>query len=175
MKTKAALLLLPLLASGCIYVEPPTNFPEFPDMSDNGRIKTPRHDREPHHRFPSDDSHARLIRSANGECLDHSRSGYKGMITYSCHGERNQQFTFSRNRIMVDGLCLDVAGAKTEDGAPVIAYACHGDKNQQWYRDGRTIRSALNNKCLDVGKHGNQARMYRCDGSSGQRFDISRY
>lgn len=177
MKTKAALLLLPLLTGGCIYIEPPIG---FPDLNNDTRADKPAPERKtyPRYPYPSEDSRearTHLMRSADGKCVDHSRSGYKGMITYPCHGEPNQQFTLSRNRIMVEGQCLDIAGGRTEDGTPVIAYACHGGKNQQWYRDGRTIRSALNGKCLDAGKHGNQIRMYRCDGSIGQRFNFSRY
>ena len=175
---KTLLLLLPLLvAGGCIYIEEPGRLPD----TDNGiRITKPMPEhktqpRAPHHTQNSNNMEAHLIRSADGKCLDHSRSGYKGIITYPCHGENNQQFTFSRNRIMVEGLCLDIAGERNDDGTPVIAYTCHGNKNQQWYQDGKTIRSALNGKCLDAGKHGNQIRMYRCDGSLGQRFDISRY
>ena len=170
MKTKAAWLLLPLLAAGCIYIDEPAAQPGS-DAPAHGRT-------QPHHPYPADSqSTARThpIRTADGKCLDRSRSQYKGMIAYACHGGRNQQFAFSNNRIVVEGLCLDVAAAQSADGTPVIAYPCHNNKNQQWYRDGRTIRSALNGKCLDAGKHGNQIRMYRCDGSNGQRFDISRY
>ena len=35
-----------------------------------------------------------------------------------------------RNRY--DGLCLDVSGASTANGAPVIQWTCSGNANQQW-------------------------------------------
>lgn len=168
---KTLLFLLPLAVSGCIYIEDPGR---LSDADSGVRITKPVPDSSRHTQNPHN-TRTHLIRSADGKCLDYSRSGYKGIITYPCHGENNQQFTFSRNRIMVEGLCLDIAGERNDDGTPVIAYSCHGNKNQQWYRDGKTIRSALNGKCLDAGKHNNQIRMYRCDGSLGQRFDISRY
>lgn len=112
-----------------------------------------------------------LIRTFDGQCLDIDQSSAnRRLITYRCHGKSNQQFAFDERRIVVDGMCLDVAGENRNPGAEVIAYACHGKANQTWYYDGRNIRNAMNGFCLDAGKTGNRVSMQRCDGSPGQRF-----
>src|SRR5262245_3748204 len=53
------------------------------------------------------------------------------------------------------GLCLDVAGASTADGATVLQWRCHGGLHQRWTLAGITnlgfqIIATHSNKCLDV-------------------------
>lgn len=168
MKSKHCLYLFPLILGGCIYIVHPE------DINTDTRIEAPRSERKPLPRR-HEQSRTYLIQTADDKCLDLSGANNKDIIAHTCHGKSNQQFTFSNNNIHVKGLCLDVAGNQTHDGAPVIAYQCHGRSNQKWYREGRTIRSELNDKCLDAGKLKNQIGLYRCDGSRGQRFDISAY
>jgi len=57
----------------------------------------------------------------------------------SCTGTANQRFRpesmgggFFRMRNELSGLCIDVSGALTTDGAAVIAFACGTQTNQQW-------------------------------------------
>ncbi|WP_107928171.1 ricin-type beta-trefoil lectin domain protein [Neisseria animaloris] len=172
MKLQSILLIPALLLGGCLYVGP-DGYPRV-DIDDRYPDHRPddRRDDDRPSRFPQ--GRTVLIETDSGKCLDRGRGSYKGLISYDCHGENNQRFTMSDRSIRVEGLCLDVANEKDGDGAEVIAYKCHGGLNQQWYRDGYTIRSRMNGKCLDAGKYGNQVRMHRCDGSRDQDFYLIR-
>ncbi|WP_231623903.1 lectin [Neisseria sp. 83E34] len=171
MKLKHSLYLVPLLLGGCIYIGHPNDgYNTIPDI----HTEAPRSELNPLPR-KHEQSSTYLIRTPDDRCLDLSGVNNKDIIAHTCHGKSNQQFTFHNDSIRIQGLCLDVAGNQTQDGAPVIAYQCHGKSNQKWYREGKTIRSSLNGKCLDAGKHKNQIRLYHCDGSSKQRFYISAY
>ncbi|QEY26210.1 lectin [Neisseria zalophi] len=169
MNLNKALFLLPVLLTGCIYIGDTDSIPETHEHP-RGQPAPKRH---PRIHYPSENTRTFRIQNVDGKCLDLSGANGKDIISYNCHGQSNQRFTFKNNSLRVNGLCLDIAEAERRDGAPVIAYACHGGDNQKWYRDGETIRSALNGKCLDTGKGGNRVRMYRCDGSRGQRFRVS--
>jgi hypothetical protein len=53
------------------------------------------------------------------------------------------------------GLCLDVTGVSTDDGAPVQVWGCNGGPNQQWRLqpvsgDLVLLVALHSNKCLDV-------------------------
>ena len=57
----------------------------------------------------------------------------------TCTGTANQRFRpesmgggFFRMRNELSGLCVDVSGASTADGAAVIEFACGTQTNQQW-------------------------------------------
>jgi hypothetical protein len=57
----------------------------------------------------------------------------------TCAGTANQRFRpesmgggFFRMRNELSGLCVDVSGASTADGAAVIEFACGTQTNQQW-------------------------------------------
>ncbi|MEU5265788.1 arabinofuranosidase catalytic domain-containing protein [Amycolatopsis sp. NPDC021455] len=71
-------------------------------------------------------------------CLDASGQGTSAgtkVITWSCNGGGNQQWTVNSNGTVTggqSGLCLDVTGASTADGAPVELWTCNGGSNQQW-------------------------------------------
>ena len=57
------------------------------------------------------------------------------VIVWSCNGQANQQWTFNSNGTITgaqSGLCLDVTGASTADGALVELWTCNGGSNQQW-------------------------------------------
>lgn len=111
-----------------------------------------------------------LLKTADGKCLDRSKSNYRGMIAYDCHGEANQRFSFVQDSIRVEGLCLDIAGGSSKAGVKVIAYKCQKSRNQQWFTVGNTIRSKLNGLCLDAQSKGNRVTMQPCDNSAGQQF-----
>jgi len=74
--------------------------------------------------------------------------------------------------------CLEVGGWNKKNGANVNMWKCTGAKNQRWviYRNG-TIRSEMNNKCLDVAvrnvkdaKNGSNVVVSSCHGGSNQRW-----
>ncbi|WP_336215289.1 RICIN domain-containing protein [Nonomuraea sp. LPB2021202275-12-8] len=76
------------------------------------------------------------------------------------------------------GLCLDVEGARTGNGAQVIQYQCNGNYNQLWYISGdgsikpRHVSSLT--RCLAIGKssqaNGADAILWDCLGSPGQKW-----
>ncbi|GAA1555548.1 hypothetical protein GCM10009827_090410 [Dactylosporangium maewongense] len=71
--------------------------------------------------------------------------------------------------------CLDVNGAATADGTPVIIYDCHTGANQQWSvnADG-TVVSVASGKCLDATAHGTAngtpLAIWTCNGGANQRW-----
>ena len=51
------------------------------------------------------------------------------VIIWSCNGQANQQWTFNTNGTITgvqSGLCLDVTGASTADGALAELWTCNG-------------------------------------------------
>ncbi|SEW09346.1 lectin [[Haemophilus] ducreyi] len=177
MKTLGLFSIIGLL-SGCVYAPPAVDNPIedtvviqsehhhmiYHESDKYDRDKYDRNDRYPHYHYTGE------IRTYWGKCLDQSRSNYKGIISYRCHGGDNQRFTFYRDSIRVNGQCLDVGSENKFDGARIIAYRCHGGKNQRWFRQGHQIRSEMNGKCLEVGRDRNKLTLQQCDGSRSQQF-----
>jgi poly(3-hydroxybutyrate) depolymerase len=73
------------------------------------------------------------------KCLDvptNAGAGTRVQI-WDCHGGANQQWNLNSNGTISNvqnGLCLDVNGGSTANGAPVIVWSCHGGANQRWSR-----------------------------------------
>lgn len=111
-----------------------------------------------------------VIKTHDGRCIDFSQSDKRSMLAYACHGKANQRITFNQRSgtLVVQGKCLDVAGAQQHNGAPVIAYQCNGQRNQQWYMQGNRIRSAHSGKCLDI--YNGKMVIHQCNGNRGQQF-----
>lgn len=75
--------------------------------------------------------------------------------------------------------CLDVEGASTADGAPVMQSTCQGKASQQWrllllgngYSE---IRAGQSDKCLDVAEastdDGALVILFPCEGSANQQW-----
>jgi hypothetical protein len=54
---------------------------------------------------------------------------------YTCNGGTNQQWNLNSDGTITSvqsGLCLDVTGASTANGALVELWTCNGGGNQQW-------------------------------------------
>lgn len=74
-----------------------------------------------------------------GKCLDvplNATAGVKAQI-WDCNGGANQQWSFNGSGAISSvqsGLCLDVNGGSTANGAAVILWSCHGGANQMWNR-----------------------------------------
>ena len=84
----------------------------------------------------------------------------------------------SKRRLVSDnsGMCLDVYGGYTHNGAGIIQWPCHDGGNQKWTQDGGLLRpDHAGGKCLDVygGGTGNGSRLiiWDCHGGANQRFD----
>jgi hypothetical protein len=126
--------------------------------------------------------------SANqGLCFDvqgDKAAAHQEVWLYNCHGKENQRWAFvdkpnnSSNITGVGGMCLDVRGWQTADGAPVQIYACGADQANQTFRhfeDGR-IREVQSNKCLTATSvaEKTQITLNTCQpGNQGQVFSLS--
>ncbi len=80
------------------------------------------------------------------------------MRSYGCQRQRNQRWNFvgapngANNVQGIGGLCLDVHGGSTADGARVNEFPCGNDKPNQTFRYHQNghIREVQSNKCLTV-------------------------
>jgi lysophospholipase L1-like esterase len=78
------------------------------------------------------------IQSA-GKCLDsptNATAGTKAQL-WACSGAANQRWNLNANGTISNaqsGLCLDVNGASTANGATVILWTCTAAANQRWTR-----------------------------------------
>jgi hypothetical protein len=75
------------------------------------------------------------------------------------------------------GLCLDVVGQSTANGAGVQVWSCSGNANQRWTYDGTNLR-VYGTKCLDVanGNAANGAKLQIWDcvsGDANQKWTLS--
>lgn len=74
------------------------------------------------------------------------------------------------------GKCLDVAGARTDNGTQVQLYTCNGSAAQRWTLPGDGTVRALG-KCLDVNasstEPGAKVQLWDCNGTGAQRFDYN--
>ncbi|MFJ8754200.1 RICIN domain-containing protein [Streptomyces sp. NPDC102441] len=75
---------------------------------------------------------------------------------------------------VTQGVCLDVVGGSSANGAPVQVYECNSTPAQRFIKvtAGSTIRSAATGKCLDVAggatANGSKVDMYNCNGTGSQ-------
>ncbi|MFC4113150.1 RICIN domain-containing protein [Nonomuraea zeae] len=76
--------------------------------------------------------------------------------------------------------CFDVAGASTQDGAPIIQFGCDGKSHQRFrirrLSNGQVAFQTFSGKCLDVQRaseaDGTPIIQFRCHGRPNQRFWI---
>jgi poly(3-hydroxybutyrate) depolymerase len=71
------------------------------------------------------------------------------------------------------GRCLDVNGASSANGSPMIIWDCHSNANQRFSQNGRELR--VLGKCLDVpaGAAGTRAQVRDCNGSANQQWNVN--
>jgi hypothetical protein len=76
------------------------------------------------------------------------------------------------------GLCLDVVGQSTVNGAGVQVWSCSGNANQQWAYDGARLTIYGGSKCLDVTggntANGTKLQIWDCtSGNANQKWTLS--
>ncbi|MCX4571873.1 RICIN domain-containing protein [Streptomyces sp. NBC_01571] len=79
------------------------------------------------------------------------------------------------------GKCLDVEGAKKDNGTPVQLYTCNGSAAQEWkvYGDDRGLhlQNVNSQKCLDVSNNnpanGTKIQIWTCVGSPAQTWEFN--
>ncbi|MDG4803761.1 endo-1,4-beta-xylanase [Micromonospora sp. WMMD980] len=122
---------------------------------------------------------SRILGNQSGRCVDVPNSSQNNgtrVQLYDCHGQANQQWTYTSSRqltIYGGSRCLDAAGSG--NGAAVQIYSCNGQANQQWnVNSNGTITGVQSGRCLDVWGTGNgqQVQIYDCNGQANQRFQL---
>ncbi|MBT2365110.1 ricin-type beta-trefoil lectin domain protein [Streptomyces sp. ISL-10] len=75
------------------------------------------------------------------------------------------------------GPCLDVKGAETRNGTPLVAWDCHAGRNQGWWYDParRSLHTELSqDRCADVPegayRAGTELIVWDCHGGTNQQF-----
>ena len=74
------------------------------------------------------------------------------------------------------GLCVDVAGARSEDGSRVQLYGCNRTAAQRWTRPGDGTLRALG-RCLDIAGggtwNGTRVQLWSCNGTAAQQWRVT--
>ncbi|MCS4533440.1 RICIN domain-containing protein [Neisseria montereyensis] len=115
------------------------------------------------------------IQTATGKCLqlDGKR---KQIITANCDDKSSQRFAISGNDIRIEGMCLTTSGTGKNKGRRLSVQQCVPSAAQQWYREGQTIRSKLNGRCLETtGQTGMPVRLAAsCSNKRSRHFSFTR-
>ena len=134
----------------------------------------------------------KLLKSVqSGKCLDvfrASKDDRTPIIQFDCDRRKtHQRFWFHPDGTNQAGVqlwniiplhadaCLDVAGANTSNGTPIILYHCTGGDNQKFirYTDGQ-IQAYHSGKCLDIEgavmHNGGKLLQWSCHGGANQLF-----
>ncbi|MBY8873778.1 endo-1,4-beta-xylanase [Micromonospora sp. PLK6-60] len=121
----------------------------------------------------------RIVGSQSGRCIDvpnSSQTNGTRVQLYDCHGNTNQQWTYTASRQLTvygGSRCLDAAGSG--NSAAIQIYACNGQTNQQWnVNSNGTVTGVQSGRCLDVWGTGNgqQVQLYDCNGQANQQFRL---
>lgn len=115
------------------------------------------------------------IRTAAGKCLE-LMDNRQQIVTANCGDKSSQRFAISGNDIRIEGMCLTTSGTGKNKGRRVSVQQCRPSVAQQWYREGQTIRSRLNGRCLEaVGKTGTPVRLAAsCSNKRSRHFSFTR-
>lgn len=94
--------------------------------------------------------------------------------------DRAEAFRFQRgpdNSLRVNGLCLDVAGARPQRGAQLILWDCNGQRNQGFvFEKGHLVSHVTANRCLDAAggrlTSGTKIITWDCHGRANQKWSM---
>ena len=110
---------------------------------------------------------------------DGSKDSMAQVFMYDCKSTDNEKWQLDEKRRLVNknsGMCLNVNGAGTQDGAQIIQYPCDDETNQFWtFNNDGTIRpDHAPGKCLDVyglnKDNGATLNLWTCNGGVNQQF-----
>ncbi|WP_445073526.1 RICIN domain-containing protein [Streptomyces sp. SAS_267] len=126
------------------------------------------------------------VHAAKDKCLD-VQGGKKDNGTpvqvYTCNGSAAQKWVLlgSEDKLHLQNVnslkCLDVAGNDTANGTKIQISSCKESTSQTWaseLRGATSLKSVGTGKCLDLHTfdNGNDAKLYTCNDSAAQQFDI---
>ena len=109
-------------------------------------------------------------------CESGARSWVKGEVWKFFTGDSTPPPTPTAFRLRgeASGRCVDVSGAGTANGSPMVIWDCHTNSNQQFTQDGKALR--VQGKCLEVPANaspGAQAQIWDCTGAANQQWDLN--
>ncbi|MFF3616174.1 RICIN domain-containing protein [Streptomyces sp. NPDC002580] len=126
------------------------------------------------------------VHAAKDKCLD-VQGGKKDNGTpvqvYTCNDSAAQKWVLlgSEDKLHLQNVnslkCLDVAGNDTANGTKIQISSCKESTSQTWtseLRGATSLKSVGTGKCLDLHTfdNGNDAKLYTCNDSAAQKFDI---
>ncbi|HAT1685237.1 TPA: ricin-type beta-trefoil lectin domain protein [Klebsiella oxytoca] len=124
-----------------------------------------------------DYSDKKRLRTRDGLCPaaeSDTHYQYGRLVLQECRQDASQYFTFHRNRIIHQGLCLDAAGQDTREDTPVIIWPCTENANQRWLTEENKIRGQQSRKCLGteslIARKGDPVVLADCDFSRALEF-----
>ncbi len=95
-----------------------------------------------------------------------------------CNGSLAQQWTaVGDGTVRINGMCLDITNAATDNFARVQLYTCVGNGAQQWISGpNNSIVNPVSGRCLDdpygAPTNGNQLWIYDCNGGDAQNWTL---
>ncbi len=107
-------------------------------------------------------------------CESGARSWVKGEVWKFFTGDQTPTPTTFRLRGESSGRCLDVSGAGTANGSPLVVWDCHNGANQQFTQDGKALR--VQGKCLEAPANatsGARVRIWDCNGAANQQWNLN--
>ncbi|MET8097910.1 RICIN domain-containing protein [Streptomyces sp. NPDC005236] len=126
------------------------------------------------------------VHAAKDKCLDvqgAKKDSGTPVQVYTCNGSASQKWVLwgSEDKLHLQNVnslkCLDVAGNDTANGTKIQISSCKDSTSQAWaseLRGATSLKSVGTGKCLDLHTfdNGNDAKLYTCNGSAAQQFDI---
>ncbi|WP_051773196.1 ricin-type beta-trefoil lectin domain protein [Saccharothrix sp. NRRL B-16314] len=107
-------------------------------------------------------------------CESGARSWVKNEVWKFFTGEQPPAPTTFRLRGEAAGRCLDVNGANSANGTPMIIWDCNSGANQQFTQNGKALQ--VMGKCLDMPANaaaGTQVRIWDCQGGTNQQWNLN--
>jgi poly(3-hydroxybutyrate) depolymerase len=107
-------------------------------------------------------------------CESGARSWVKNEVWNFFTGNTTPTPTTFRLRSESAGRCLDVSGANSANGTPMLVWDCHTNANQQFTRGGQALQ--VLGKCLEVpinAAPGTRSRIWDCNGGANQQWNLN--
>ena len=123
---------------------------------------------------------AGTIAAPGGKCVDVAGDDTGGdgaaVQLWDCQANaKDQHWASSGSSLTTLGMCLDIAGGATANGAKLQLHNCTGNAAQVWVAGANsTLRNPQSGRCIDApgGATGNGTRLqiWDCNGTGAQNF-----
>jgi hypothetical protein len=114
-----------------------------------------------------------------GQCIDFSAGGQ--LVTQPCNGTATQSLRYDPVAHEIHPAndatwCLDVYGAKSDNGTPVVMYKCNHNANEKWTLHPDWTVTGLGGKCLDIqgynSNSGAHIDLWDCNHTMNQAWSV---